>query len=486
MSVSLQTRRAVDRRLRRSAALVLALSLVATIIGMFPGGSSKDAAFAAGNQPDTKASRDNRIFAFAFAGEDVVVSGSPASNIGSVVAPEDETFSGPGTYTATQDGVWTVELLDGGAYDWTVDVSSDGDIIPGRAWSYLDRLSQAGGMQQTESADLNYWIVNDTGYIYFVELAGYNGVTSDIQANAYGFPDENCAPTYASYELSDGETWDIPDCGEVYRIFYEEPDTDLPTSAPSATGEITILPDVLETGDLEIDDLAFTPESAGSAAGTFTYSINPRFSGAYRLEIDVDGDGNYNDPVDRTILLTADGSGTYSYAFDGLDGNGEPIEECTAMNARIFFDKLGEVHMVQTDVEGRAGGIAMTRLNGAGAPDPTIYWNDGDLTETRTTTTPVLVGDAVDSTGGVHGWDYQGWVWGDDRHIDDWAYLPVEFATGEVQVAGQCLEVDKSSNATENTRVGDTVTYTVSATNTGDADYTEADPAVVIDDLSGV
>ena len=48
------------------------------------------------------------------------------------------------------------------------------------------------------------------------------------------------------------------------------------------------------------------------------------------------------------------------------------------------------------------------------------------------------------------------------------------------------LQITKTSDATAETRVGDTVTYTVTATNTGTADYTEAAPAVVFDDLSGV
>ncbi|MFB8893433.1 DUF7927 domain-containing protein [Microbacterium plantarum] len=48
------------------------------------------------------------------------------------------------------------------------------------------------------------------------------------------------------------------------------------------------------------------------------------------------------------------------------------------------------------------------------------------------------------------------------------------------------LSIAKTSNATENSRPGDTVTYTVTATNTGQAAYTTQNPAVVFDDLSGV
>lgn len=48
------------------------------------------------------------------------------------------------------------------------------------------------------------------------------------------------------------------------------------------------------------------------------------------------------------------------------------------------------------------------------------------------------------------------------------------------------LEITKTSDATANSRPGDTITYTVTATNTSDTDYTAQNPAVVFDDLSGV
>jgi uncharacterized repeat protein (TIGR01451 family)/fimbrial isopeptide formation D2 family protein len=48
------------------------------------------------------------------------------------------------------------------------------------------------------------------------------------------------------------------------------------------------------------------------------------------------------------------------------------------------------------------------------------------------------------------------------------------------------LDIEKSSNFTEDSRVGDTVTYTVVVTNTGSADFTSDNPAVMFDDLAGV
>lgn len=48
------------------------------------------------------------------------------------------------------------------------------------------------------------------------------------------------------------------------------------------------------------------------------------------------------------------------------------------------------------------------------------------------------------------------------------------------------LSITKISDATADTRVGDTVNYTVTATNTTEAPFTDAIPAVIVDDLGGV
>ncbi len=64
-------------------------------------------------------------------------------------------------------------------------------------------------------------------------------------------------------------------------------------------------------------------------------------------------------------------------------------------------------------------------------------------------------------------------------------------AGGEVEdyavtVLNPALSVGKTSDATADTRPGDVVTYTVTATNTGTGDYTAGTPATLTDDLSGV
>lgn len=63
--------------------------------------------------------------------------------------------------------------------------------------------------------------------------------------------------------------------------------------------------------------------------------------------------------------------------------------------------------------------------------------------------------------------------------------LPDSCATVSFPPVAQ-LDITKSTSATSETREGDTVWYTVTATNTGGSDYTAADPAVVLDDMTGL
>ncbi|MDP3951829.1 GEVED domain-containing protein [Microbacterium sp.] len=55
-----------------------------------------------------------------------------------------------------------------------------------------------------------------------------------------------------------------------------------------------------------------------------------------------------------------------------------------------------------------------------------------------------------------------------------------------VTVEDRELEIEKTSDMTADSRVGDEITYTITATNIGSGDFTDEFPAVVLDDLSGV
>lgn len=439
----------------------------------------------------------NVFYAYVKAGETIRVSASKYSAAGAnsnfaLVDQAGASRAMSTLHTATADGIWTFTASNPAGvtgdryYNWNVDVRTGGVNKPGRVWSNEYKLNNLSG---ATSALLNYWAVNDVGYIYKIDLKNYNGINSIIQASASGNPvsaAECAVPSYKSVVVTGLATT----CSSPYRLFFEPPANDLPVSAISASGQLIVMPAPLSVNDLTISDLALVPQAGQSAAGSFSWTMPSRFSGSYTLDIDTNGNGVYTDAVDRSIIMGADGiDRDATYTFDGRDANGDPILNCQLLNARVHFDKLGEIHIRQEDVEGR-GGITVNRLNGPNLPSSTLYWDDRSLSTTGVVNqTPTIDGRAgVNSnTGpGVHGWAYIGDSWGDKRSIDDWTYATVDTTGDEIAIGGQCLDLVKTSTATSDTRVGDTVTYTVTATNNGTVDYTEANPAVVLDDLTGV
>ncbi|WP_166408939.1 DUF11 domain-containing protein [Labedella phragmitis] len=406
-------------------------------------------------------------------------------------APPGTACTAPVGLTSAVEGAWKIDVVQTSnsatghsPLNWAVSVFDAGIRQPGRVWTPKHAIFQNG---VASTGDLRYWMLNDSGYTYDVRLFGYNGINSNITANELGTTttvDGECLPSYRSVQGVGGTG-----CGSTYRVFFEEPSPALPARTTSPDGMLTVNPAPLNTTDIRIDDLRFLADEPGGVTGELRYSLDERFTGEYRLEIDTNGNGVYGEDVDRSIRRTADGSGSYEYEYDGTDGLGNPVSSCAAQNARVSIDRLGEIHILQGDVEGREG-ISIRRLDGAAAGRDTIYWDDRGLSTAGMTLTPNVNGTGgVNSnvTNGVHGWPYGGTTgWGNNRVIDDWAYLPVDYDSEEVSFGGQCLDIDKTSDRTTATRVGDTVTYTVTATNVGTGDYTELVPAVFADDITGV
>lgn len=369
--------------------------------------------------------------------------------------------------TASADGVWTVT---GSGRDWMFEVrDADGNPIPGRVWTESIKISQSTTLP---GMDLNFHVVNDTGYIYELDLLGFQGIASNLQANATGVPTSgtDCRPTYQN----GGSKIPTPDCGGVYRIFFDEPAADLPATANRAGEEVTILPEPLQTDALKATTLTYTaaePETT-NPAGTFDITIDERFIGTAVLQIDVDGDGSYDGPRDVSVDQYANGVASLSYAWDGKDANGVPVViGGKKLNARMKFDRLGEVHVTLLDVEGRDG-IRFVRKNGPGAPDPTIYFNDTYKDGSFDVSSGPL--DPVDSSDGVHGWPFyksntRGH--GNDKNIDDWTYMSLSDVASTDLPFGGFDKLELTASADKDTySPGDEVTITYELTNSGTSD----------------
>jgi fimbrial isopeptide formation D2 family protein/uncharacterized repeat protein (TIGR01451 family) len=504
----------------RLTASAIILVLIATLLTMTSAFIQAAPASAEQNNPFTPINGNNTFYAYAQSGETVRASFTkgPAAGASSdtyrlydpsgalrwscTIAPDvttSTTCATPANLSSATAGAWKLTAtgtLVGSAtshedVSWNISVYSGGTRQPGRVWTPEHQVRQSGAPGTTAPL-LTYYMLNDSGYVYQVQLTDYNGINSYIRANELGAVttvDGECVPSYKSVPQQGA---DLTSCGSTFRVFFESPSAALPASAASADGVLQVKPPMLQESDVAIDDLRFIPDQPGGVVGELRYSMDERFTGEYVLEIDTNGNGVYTDPEDRKVRRTANGDGQYTYDYDGRDGLGNPVNACAAQNARVSIDKLGEIHVLQLDVEGR-GGIAITRQNGSTEGRSTIYWDDTSLARQNGTSitneTPNRDGTAgVNSavTGGVHGWAYDVQSWGNQRWIDDWTYQPVDYTSDEVAFGGLCLDVEKTSDRTTATRVGDTVTYEVTATNVGTGDYTAIDPAVFADDLSGV
>ncbi|GAA4427248.1 hypothetical protein GCM10023169_26970 [Georgenia halophila] len=418
---------------------------------------------------------ENTFYAYVAAGENLDISFAKHAD-GNNDTDADVTVRGPGgvmeTCTALAadgadsgcswtdlssgtPGIWQIDFTPVGEtsdfYDWTIDVQDGSGTISGRVYSERYGISQ----RSAETSGVTLWYVSEQGFQYRADYNNYNGINSSFASNATGVAEiDTCVSAYRSMQSDVGQysdassLWVPPpgECGDPYKIFFETPSTSLPATAELWDGTTQWLQPPVTRPTL--DNLAFTRNSPSTSAGEFTFDVAD-FTGQLTILIDANDDGDYTDAVDTTVPAAVTQDGTVTVAFDGLDGQGDPISSTEAINARVAITQAGEIHFVNGDVETRDG-LQVEALNGPGVGSSTLYWDDTDLeTDGRICQTPELDGTAgVDSAGGVHGWpcsptagnqnDGESGSWGDTRNIDDWTYQAVD-VSDEAAIPGAGL-----------------------------------------------
>ncbi|MFT4299191.1 MAG: hypothetical protein QM597_06120, partial [Aeromicrobium sp.] len=291
---------------------------------------------------------------YAYVGEGEYVQWWAQGGTSTIVAPDGTVYSGaanggisaPKQATGAKVGVWKVGA--GGNQNWSFTVwdgnpgfgavnprtqtlATGVSEIPGRVWVTYYNIHQDDGTAK----DINFWMLNDSGYQYNLGLTNYYGIDSVVSANSMGVPvgtagADACTPSYRSWDGGGNSMA----CADPYRLFFEEPAADLPATATiwnqtTAQADTQVIaPSPVDETTLSASGFDFTPTSTTTSAGTFTYDLGDSFFGGHLLQIDVNNDGDYDDSVDRSIRVGAAGE-PVEYEFDGLDGEGNAIEPCT-------------------------------------------------------------------------------------------------------------------------------------------------------------
>lgn len=343
--------------------------------------------------------------------------------------------------TAPQTGIWRIQFsvpADARTYkevspvvkwaknlfNWNITVKNSDGEQHGRVWTERYAIRQPAAASYQDDF-VNYYISED-GYIYKATEFGYNGQISTLSADGIGIRSgKDCVSAYQSTEVSDTKfSPALGTCGNAYKLFFEEPAGDLPAKAKQWDNTNDwIRPNISRPS---IAELHFSSDNSSDQQSGFISFYLRNFIGQYQIKIDTDGDGSFDGQSDVVMneQMKSLSSGLQRVRFDGVDKYGQIIPTSQTIGVQVVITKVAEIHLVAADVEGRTGGVELIRESGDNAPTTRLCWNDTELTPLSVElTTKTLDGrDCPDSVGGIHGWAYNDFSWGNARYIDDWIY----------------------------------------------------------------
>lgn len=301
---------------------------------------------------------------------------------------------------------WDVTVTSGGAGN------QGGTPIEGRLYSneHISLLNGNSNANNTISVSPTFFVLTEDGYLYQVDIMDADPFRFPISSNSFGLVTADGTPIYKSKPESaftrsaDPSSWTT---GNIYlfepqaqgvgaitnnKIFFNVPDPNMPSTAMvtdifrNNTHDIWLFEPIQI---LTINSISFFAQSnSGSPCtpgtiefakgGYFVFDTN--LGGVVTLQLDLNNNGVYSDPVDVTLMGTLS-EGVDSLYWNGYNGIPEPVavQDSLVINYQGSI-RYGELHIALTDVEGNNGGVTFDWLNApAGFPTDQFYYDHTDI-----------------------------------------------------------------------------------------------------------
>lgn len=283
---------------------------------------------------------------------------------------------------------WDITVSTGGA------ANNGGTMLTGRVYSneYASVISQNGYMTSPE-----FFVLTKGGFLYEVKFMETDPYRFPITSVSRGLVNSDASPTYKSQYRMDVSRSDDPlswVAGHIYyyepqaqdydpanlvnnKIFFNQPDPNMPATAMvtdifRGNTHTTWLFSVPSSAEPDLSVLGIhAVNSSGNAClpGALqvsegaTIDFESSQGGIAYLFLDLNGDGDFTDMVDKTITKNIV-AGPGSIFWDGSNGLGAdiPATEDFKFNYKLEL-RDGETHMLLSDIENNAGGVIFKLLS---------------------------------------------------------------------------------------------------------------------------